>query len=742
MNVTKVWRGDLGTARAAALMLGFSAVTGQVILLRAMMAMLNASEASLGPMFAAWLVWTAAGSVAGGRLAGRMGRARSVVAALGSAMGVGICAGLVALHFCRMEWTATPGELLGPLGVLSAAAMAMSLFCLASGASFAAVVRLASEAAAEDAASTVYLFEAIGSAAGGVLASLALVRLLEPMQMAAMLLVLNTGFAAWLMTRRRAWLSVACGLAAAVVLMGWIAPHVDRAIREREWPGFHVLDARESLYGSLTVLEAGGVRSLFENGTLVATVPDPEAAEEQVHFALLEHPAPRRVLLIGGSASGAAMEALKHPTVERLDLVELDPMVLRVLHERIGRPATEVFHDHRVFVHLDDGRRFLALSRERWDAIVVVAPDPETAALNRFFTVEFFREARSHLNAGGVFSFSVRSAEEAMSPELREFLQSVNGTLGAVVPHVVAIPGDTMHFVSAVEDGVVTDRADVLVARLKERHLATQFVREYFLPFRMAPERMGAARAAIAPVADTRLNRDFAPIAYYENAVLRSAEFRPGMAEWMRAAARIPFWRIAFGVAAAALLMALNAGLPRKRRRRAITLLAMGSTGFTLMALQLLLLLGFQAIQGYLYQQLALLLGMMMAGVALGGWWGKRRPGANPVWVQCVLAAAAPALMGLMTLLRKADGAAAVAFPAMAVAAGFLGGVQFPRLAARMAEGGERGAGLLYSADLVGGCVAALVLAAFLVPVYGLWAAAWLCAVAGAGAAVATTRLP
>ena len=85
------------------------------------------------------------------------------------------------------------------------------------------------------------------------------------------------------------------------------------------WRGFHLVAAR-ILYGSLAVVETGASRSLFENGLIVMTVPDPAAAEEAVHFALLEHPDPRRLLLIGGGVNGSVAEALTHPSLERVAL--------------------------------------------------------------------------------------------------------------------------------------------------------------------------------------------------------------------------------------------------------------------------------------------------------------------------------------------------------------------------------------------------------------------------------------
>jgi hypothetical protein len=86
----------------------------------------------------------------------------------------------------------------------------------------------------------------------------------------------------------------------------------------------------------------------------------------------------------------------------------------------------------------------------------------------------------------------------------------------------------------------------VLVARLLERNLKTRYVREYFIPYRMMPDRMAQVRDQLQPLATTQVNRDFSPIAYYFNVVLWSAQFKPAYAGWLRAAEHVDF-RIILG---------------------------------------------------------------------------------------------------------------------------------------------------------------------------------------------------
>jgi len=100
-----------------------------------------------------------------------------------------------------------------------------------------------------------------------------------------------------------------------------------------------LVESRNSAYGNLTVTENGGIRSIYQNGVILANAPDENAAEEAVHYALLESPAPRHILLIGRWSERPALvvEALKHPTIERIDYVELDPALIDIARQLFSR---------------------------------------------------------------------------------------------------------------------------------------------------------------------------------------------------------------------------------------------------------------------------------------------------------------------------------------------------------------------------------------------------------------------
>ncbi|HYL15251.1 MAG TPA: hypothetical protein VEV41_19590, partial [Terriglobales bacterium] len=590
---------------------------------------------------------------------------------------------------------------------------------------------------------TVYLFEAVGSALGGVAASLFLIRHFTSIEVALLISLLNLLAAASLAIRTTSY-----RLATIVVLLGLfiflVLPVAGRRLETvslaRLWPGFRLVATHNSVYGNLALVETPGSRSLFENGLLMFNAPDPAAAEEAVHFALLQHPLPKTLLLIGGGVSGSLIQALQHPSLERVDYVELDPAVLDLAQRYFPEQWSAVRADTRVHIHHADGRLFLKSTDHTFDVVLINLPDPQTAQLNRFYTLEFFQEAAAKLNAGGVLSFQLRASEEYFTPELSAFLRCINKTLRQVFPTVTAIPGESVHFFAVKQGGLLATTPEDLLSRLQSRHIQTRYVREYYIPFRMMPDRMLDLDRQIQPLADTPVNRDFAPIAYYFDIVLWSTQFNREYRRIVESIAEARFGRLA--VASAVLLLMVAAAIrwfPRRAARiRGSAGFCVAVMGFTLMSLQVMLLLGFQAIYGYVYHQLAILIAFFMVGMAVGSWWSLRHCVLQDVIEQGkilklaglqVAAAFSPLLLCVILVslsrVRSPSGLVIVAqvlFPALALLSGILGGYQFP-LASKIFFGGSASSqsnlGVLYAVDLSGACIGALVLCAYLLPVFG-----------------------
>src|SRR5208337_3654971 len=461
--------------RAALALVGFSAVIGQIVLMRELIVVFNGNEISLGIMLATWLFWTAAGSSLIGRFAPGRSNARRAVAVLECLLGGSLPPAIWMLRVSRTFFQAVPGELVGPVSMLLTSLVCLSAFCLISGALFVIATRMYQQecdVSAGVASSSAYLLEAAGSALGGLLASMVLLRFCDSFQISVVILVLNLCMAAILlcrMSRGRVVTVALVGAACVTLLLVYVAPSVNRSSQERLWHGFRLLGSRDSIYGNLAVTETGNIRSIYDNGVILASAPDLAAAEEGVHYALLEHPAPRKILLIGGGVNGSIAQALEHPTLERIDYVELDPALIDMARQFFPEQSASL-PDPRVHVHYVDGRHYLATAHDRFDVIILDLPDPQTAQLNRFYTAEFFRSAADHLAPQGLLALQLRSSEDYISPDLAEFLRCIHHTLRQVFPYIATIPGETIHLFAAMQPDVLTDNPNTLVSRLQGRN--------------------------------------------------------------------------------------------------------------------------------------------------------------------------------------------------------------------------------------------------------------------------------
>jgi len=761
--------------------------------MRELIVAFQGNEITLGVMLACWLLWTAMGSAVVDRLTRRLASPRSLVAGLQAAVALVLPFTVAAVRGGRSLLHAVPGELPGPGAIFVASAVSLSLVCLLSGWLFAAGSRLYSEqthASFETATSAVYVLEALGAGIGGLLVSFLLIRSHCGLEIALLVGLLNLAAAAGLAIGRRLQRAIVLGAmaAGAAVLVAPIAQpgpggqrpttlstrlqgRLDRWAFERTWPGYRLLRTRDTPYGRVDLAEREGTRTVYENGLAVVNLPDPAEAEEAVHYALLEHPAPASLLLIGGGANGSLAEAIRHPGITGVDYVELDPAILDLARDLL-RPSPTPDSGPRVRLHSADGRLFLKTTDSRFDVIVVNVPDPQTAQLNRFYTVEFFREAARKLSPAGVLSFHLKASENYVGPEQAEFLRCVNATVRSVFSEVAVLPGDNVHFFAATRPGLLARDSGELLGRLRARRLQTLYVREYYIPFRMMPDRVLDLESQIAPRAGTPINRDFAPIAYYFDVVLWSAQFDASYRLVFQAITRARFGWLAAGLAlavsAAAALLArsfLRRGGPAQAGAARAAAFCVAAMGFTLLGLELMLLLAFQAVYGYVYQQLAVVIGCFMAGMALGSWLAMRAqkggtgvPASAPA--ECpeselrrqglchlatlaglqLAAALAPLLLYLVfLLLARAAGplslalASYVVFPALGLFCGMLGGYQFP-VASRVYFNREEtlptsglqppvsspNIGALYALDLAGACLGGILLSAWLVPVFGL----------------------
>ena len=170
-------------------------------------------------------------------------------------------------------------------------------------------------------------------------------------------------------------------------------------------------------------------RILVLDGVVQLTQRDEFVYHEMLaHVPLHSHPAPKRVLVIGGGDGGTLREVLKHPTVERAVLCELDQMVIEVARKFFPALA-EPFDSPRVEILIADGAKFMRETSERFDAILVDSTDPVGPA-QTLSSKQFFETARQALTPDGLFAMQSESLHYHV-----DFVNYMQRTLREVFPH-------------------------------------------------------------------------------------------------------------------------------------------------------------------------------------------------------------------------------------------------------------------------------------------------------------------
>ena len=192
--------------------------------------------------------------------------------------------------------------------------------------------------------------------------------------------------------------------------------------------------------------------------------------EPIVHCAALAHPAPRSALVIGGGDGGSSEELLKHPTIERVLMAELDEDVVRISKRYLQAVHRGAFDDPRLEVRIGDGFDYARTAGERFDLIVLDLTDPDTPA-QKLYTREFFETARGLLNPGGAISLHLGSP--VFQPErVRGLLADLQAVFPIVRPLGLHIPLYGAYWglavVSETLDPTAVDAA-TLARRLDER---------------------------------------------------------------------------------------------------------------------------------------------------------------------------------------------------------------------------------------------------------------------------------
>ena len=726
-------------------LIGFTAMVAQIVILREFLIVFYGNEISIGFILGSWLLWGALGSGFLGRFADKIKPKLDLFLICQLVLSLLLVLSILAVRSIKFYFKLSPGEIIGIIPMAVSSFIIIAPICMLLGFMFSLACRIYQKKSAEAAQDIgiVYSLESVGAMFGGVILSLVLIRFFNSIAISVLLGLLNIFAAACLQFRLRksrtgvfftvAFLVIFIAVLVLGLFKAW--DDLDEFSRKRQWQGYEILDARNSIYGNIMVTKRDSQYSFFDNGLHLYSIPDKQSSEEAVHFALLEHEHPQNLLLVGGGVGGLLGEILKHP-IKRVDYLELDPVIMEMAAKYLPSKEYVPLRDARVSTYNLDGRFFIKNTNNKYDCVITHLGDPYTAQVNRYYTVDFFKEINNVLAEGGIFSFALSSSESYISPELGVYLSSVYFGLKEVFKEVLVIPGDKAYFLACNKKGVLTDNYYILMNRAKERKLDLKYVREYYLFSKLSAQLLAYTKGVLLQNNQVKLNYDFQPSTYYYNITSWTARLGDAFLRKMLKAVNFKIaLNIMLGFCALIFLSGLIAMRKPEGSYKQISLMALIITGFSTMAIQMILLLSFQIIYGYVFYKIGFLLTIFMAGLATGGFWMTilMKQFKSPLiilirssFLLCILVLGLPLFFSWSLNSSNAvvyQLGANIMFPLFSAIAGLLAGVQFPMvnkiyLGNKQDKG--QAAGLTYGVDLLGSCLGAFLTGIFLIPVLGI----------------------
>ena len=207
--------------------------------------------------------------------------------------------------------------------------------------------------------------------------------------------------------------------------------------RSLPWQGEpNALYVGEGINSSIAVTEEpNGWRNFHVSGKVEASTEPQDMRLQRLlgHLSALMHDDPKSVLVVGFGAGVTAGAISIHPTVERMVICEMEPLIPRIVSTYFRDANHGVNDNPRVEITYDDARHYVLTTREKFDVITSDPIHPWVKGAATLYTREYFEHVKEHLNPGGVVTQWVplyESSEEVVKSEIATFLEVFpNGTV-------------------------------------------------------------------------------------------------------------------------------------------------------------------------------------------------------------------------------------------------------------------------------------------------------------------------
>jgi spermidine synthase len=679
----------------ALVILGFSCILSQLVVIREFLNVFQGNELIIGMILCIWMLLTAAGSRVGQRFTG-VAVNQKILSLFFLLQGILPVVILFLLYLVETQ-IFPPGTNKSLVTAFAFCLGLLSPFCLISGMLFTMLASTLSGIAGKNRVSVAYGWESGGSMLAGLLFSAFIAYLLKSFQVLSLIILINLVVYIWFMPLTRSdWKTfILPGILLILAMFLFLSP-IDRWVKSLHFKNQELVYTKDTPYGNISVTLTTGQYNFYENGALLFSTENQIMQEEAVHFALIQHPLPEKILIVSGGIAGMAKEALKYPTVKNIDYFEINPWLVKA-----ERRFSDTLSAPQLHVITRDARRWIKKVNPVYDAIIVNTPDPSNAQINRYYTLGFFAEVKHALRPNGVFSISLSPTLNYMSEDAKKINRIVYHTLKRAFQQVVVIPGERNYFIASDGNVRIDIAHGVQDAGIENDYVNPGYIEDDFLRQNsrlIMNEITGGSATA---------NLDLAPLAYFS---------------------QISYWLSVFQEKGWIILMLLLILMLMALRKTSPAAAGIFTGGFAGASTEFLILIIFQILYGYVYQMLGIIVSFYMTGLTAGAILDihlhRKVTVRSYIWLQFILLFLVILIPAMITFISGNSHVPEWIGPALlfiiTAAIAFIAGLEFNTASQLEQQRFGKVTGNLYGTDLAGAACGTLLVSLICFPLLGL----------------------
>ncbi len=307
--------------------------------------------------------------------------------------------------------------------------------------------------------SRVYILEAAGSFVGGLGVTILLGFGISSATIFFILaFIVSFSFFYVQLSEAKKWVWIFMPVCIFVCLIAGADKYLSQQLRVTKW---EKLLPKDSLKGSFQTAQGEYLYGVYNDqwvvvcqGSTSEMLPDHESAGQIAAIGLCQNPGAKRILVVG-SGLGLCYEYLRLQQIEEVTWAHYDSEYVQRVEDFI--PAKYRVDDKRLHKLGGDVRLSLADKKRYYDIVVLNLPDATSSVLNRFFTLEFYRQVKESLKPKGLLQVRIAGGMNIMGTELINLGASTKLTLEkAPFSQLVLTPGDDTWFIVS-DSGKLTE---------------------------------------------------------------------------------------------------------------------------------------------------------------------------------------------------------------------------------------------------------------------------------------------